>query len=219
MLHVYNPAVIRGLDEEHVISLACGLQHCLALTKSGHVYAWGKGQRGQLGAGQSKASIRKQSSLPSPASTASSTSSSSLLSTASVESACDESDIALRVPFPAEGKVVSIGCGLNHSAALMEGGSIIVWGKHMSTEVEKERKYAASVQADQLSPRELMIPCSSHTGAKAVSLACSNFQTVVKTGEAGIRRGKGKDDYNMKHLCFRIWSQQREKEAVGVLDQ
>jgi hypothetical protein len=45
--HVFEPTRVRGLPA--VLTMDCGLQHCLALSEDGSVFAWGKGNRGQLG--------------------------------------------------------------------------------------------------------------------------------------------------------------------------
>jgi alpha-tubulin suppressor-like RCC1 family protein len=48
---VYSPVPlqINNLKNQEVAKIACGYQHCLALTKSGEVYSWGRGFEGQLG--------------------------------------------------------------------------------------------------------------------------------------------------------------------------
>ena len=48
---VYSPSPqpITNLHKQFIIKVACGLQHCLALSNQGEVYAWGRGFEGQLG--------------------------------------------------------------------------------------------------------------------------------------------------------------------------
>ena len=46
---IYEPILIKLVD--NIIAIETGLQHCLALTANGHMYAWGKCDRGQLGIG------------------------------------------------------------------------------------------------------------------------------------------------------------------------
>lgn len=43
--------VLVALDGDDVVDVAAGYQHALAVTKSGAVFTWGKGERGQLGFG------------------------------------------------------------------------------------------------------------------------------------------------------------------------
>ena len=46
-----------------MIQIACGDDHCLALTKGGQLYSWGDNQYGQLGNGPA---VGKKVSVPSP---------------------------------------------------------------------------------------------------------------------------------------------------------
>ena len=41
----------RRVSLDHVVQISCGQYHCLALDRSGRVYAWGWGVHGQLGNG------------------------------------------------------------------------------------------------------------------------------------------------------------------------
>lgn len=44
---------VAGIDEnEGIVCLALGLEHCLAVTNTGNLYSWGRGDRGQLGHSQ-----------------------------------------------------------------------------------------------------------------------------------------------------------------------
>ena len=46
------PKPVRGcLEWEHVVEVAAGLRHCLALTLDGRMFAWGYGAHGQIGVG------------------------------------------------------------------------------------------------------------------------------------------------------------------------
>ena len=47
--HVFNPVQVPIADIHMIDS---GLQHCIALTKTGKIFTWGKGERGQLGNGK-----------------------------------------------------------------------------------------------------------------------------------------------------------------------
>ncbi|KAI1109774.1 regulator of chromosome condensation [Nemania sp. NC0429] len=44
---LYKPSLIPGL--ENITRLACGANHAIALDQAGHVWAWGAGQKNQLG--------------------------------------------------------------------------------------------------------------------------------------------------------------------------
>jgi hypothetical protein len=49
--NTHEPTLIEALREKHVVAVACGQQHCLALTADHQVYSWGLGVFGQLGHG------------------------------------------------------------------------------------------------------------------------------------------------------------------------
>jgi RCC1 and BTB domain-containing protein len=42
---------VSALSNYHVIDIACGESHTIALTNKGEIYTWGGGQLGQLGHG------------------------------------------------------------------------------------------------------------------------------------------------------------------------
>jgi hypothetical protein len=49
---VYAPMEVKGFDEDEVIhDAAAGIEHVLAVSRSGKIYSWGRGDRGQLGHG------------------------------------------------------------------------------------------------------------------------------------------------------------------------
>jgi len=60
--HVFNPAQV-PIANVHMIDT--GLQHCIALTKTGEIFTWGKGERGQLGNGKED-NIALPSLVPTP---------------------------------------------------------------------------------------------------------------------------------------------------------
>ncbi|CAJ1342480.1 unnamed protein product [Effrenium voratum] len=48
------PKVVRMPSGRLVKSVACGREHCIAVTYDGNAYAWGKGDKGQLGVGRNE---------------------------------------------------------------------------------------------------------------------------------------------------------------------
>ncbi|XP_066248449.1 probable E3 ubiquitin-protein ligase HERC4 isoform X1 [Euwallacea similis] len=50
------PKIIRTLASQHVVQLACGQRHTIALTNNGDILAWGANNFGQLGLGVSSSS-------------------------------------------------------------------------------------------------------------------------------------------------------------------
>lgn len=41
--------LIRGLEGHHMVAVACGWAHSIALSRSGQVWVWGSNSHGQLG--------------------------------------------------------------------------------------------------------------------------------------------------------------------------
>lgn len=41
--------LIRGLEGHHMVAVACGWAHSIALSQSGQVWVWGSNSHGQLG--------------------------------------------------------------------------------------------------------------------------------------------------------------------------
>lgn len=56
---VEEPALLE-FDGDEVVDIAAGFQHGLAVTKSGTVFSWGKGERGQLGYGTANVSAPQE---------------------------------------------------------------------------------------------------------------------------------------------------------------
>ncbi|RUS17954.1 regulator of chromosome condensation 1/beta-lactamase-inhibitor protein II [Endogone sp. FLAS-F59071] len=48
------PLPVKGLSGKHIVSVACGANHTIALDKDGCVYSWGFGGYGRLGHGEQK---------------------------------------------------------------------------------------------------------------------------------------------------------------------
>ena len=49
--------MIRGLGTVSVVQIACGDNHCMALTRGGKLFSWGDNQHGQLGQGSSEKAL------------------------------------------------------------------------------------------------------------------------------------------------------------------
>eukprot|EP01038_Epipyxis_sp_PR26KG_P007357 gene7357-10027_t len=147
-------------------SIDCGMQHCIALTMDGQVYTWGKAARGQLG---HKNSDSTESCLP-------------------VKIAFSE---AFGKYAP---KIVGIGAGFSHCAALSEEGMIYVWGKGMS-------KTEKSQVSDQLVPRKIKLPDK----RRGVEIVCSSFSTVIRASDGSLWViGMGEHDRNFNADPLRV---------------
>ena len=59
--HVRKPTIVESLRGKKIIHVAVGALHCLAVTDTGHVYAWGDNDHGQQGSGST--SVNKKPAL------------------------------------------------------------------------------------------------------------------------------------------------------------
>ena len=110
---------------EGIAGVSLGLEHVLAVSRSGGCYAWGRGDRGQLGTGD----------------TAHYTAPVRLL-----EGQGGEDWLGLRI--------VAVEAGTSASAALDEAGRLWVWGKMQSLE-EGAARGDGRLRKDQLLPRRV----------------------------------------------------------------
>jgi len=121
--NIWTPTPLVGLSSQSnerkdipITQVALGLQHGLALNSDGEVYAWGKGERGQLGI---KSLVGESVSVP-------------------------QRIIQFRLP-PKDGaqqwtedvRIVEISAGVNHSAARSDDNHLYVWGKNVAAAVKK----------------------------------------------------------------------------------
>jgi alpha-tubulin suppressor-like RCC1 family protein len=56
-VRVWEPTEVKGFGDEHVVQVSLGFSHALAVTESGRVFSWGKGERGQLGRPENKVKL------------------------------------------------------------------------------------------------------------------------------------------------------------------
>ena len=130
----YQPIKVPGLPACQRVE--AGLQHCIALTKEGEIYTWGKATKGQIGV----ASSLDTKELPL----------SSLATHVSLEGGFKSSVDARITAKKASAalstqshlKATHISAGFAHSAAISTDGDVYVWGRGMS-EAQKDKKLVA----------------------------------------------------------------------------
>ena len=133
-VRVWDPELVMGLDGERVVASALGYAHGLALSRSGSVYSWGKGERGQTGIGGSRS---ESSAMPlpffNPQRTAVSVPFSDMKGGQRKRRGSSRSGkVSAEVDRAAAPRATAIFCGLNHSAAMTSSHELYVWGKFMS---------------------------------------------------------------------------------------
>jgi len=108
---VWEPTCLSGI-EDIIVDVALGFQHGLALTNKGEVFAWGKGERGQLG---NSMSVEDKDKIR-------------------------ESPVKLSQTFFNDEKLRKISCGFNSSIALTDSGKVFVWGKFQGLDLSSEHQ-------------------------------------------------------------------------------
>lgn len=133
-------------EGDSIAQIALGLQHGLALTSQGQIYAWGKGERGQLGVrdlnGDYSTVPKKISHFRLP----------------SENGMQNWSDDVF---------VTGISAGLNHSAARTNKNIVYVWGKnvvqsHDKMKIGQDSKTPIKVQGIPENKEVLKVSCGSH---------------------------------------------------------
>jgi alpha-tubulin suppressor-like RCC1 family protein len=114
-----SPELISSLEGVEIIQIACGWDHCLALSKDGKVLSWGSGQNGKLGTG-SEENISIPCYVPGLGGELSSDDSKNKTSTSSAdkESTSQSKD----------DKVVFVCAGCEHTAVITAAGDLFSWG-------------------------------------------------------------------------------------------
>eukprot|EP00752_Nemacystus_decipiens_P006950 g6237.t1 len=101
------PAPLEAFEEHIIVDVQAGHAFCLALTSEGEVLGWGRNDQGQLGLGGGLTmDVYAAEVLP-----------------RTIDALLGE-------------KVVSLGAGYNHAAAVTEDGKIYMWGMKRSLEPE-----------------------------------------------------------------------------------
>jgi hypothetical protein len=126
--HIYKPNKVVVPKQPKFKAFDVGLQHTLAVTEDGDIYAWGKGNRGQLGNGDADTS-------PKPV---------------HVKLKAPKGSSNLSKTF----ETIEVSTGFNHSVALTKDGHVFVWGKGMSDILKGNTKF----YEDQITPRMLTLP-------------------------------------------------------------
>lgn len=120
-MHQYTPLQVPGLPP--CAKVEAGLQHCIALSRDGHVYTWGKANKGQLGTVTAKEAKDLPLSCPATQVMLGGAASPKFQSNATTSTAS------------AKLKAIDISAGFAHSAAVTEDGAVYVWGRHMSAQL------------------------------------------------------------------------------------
>ena len=111
--HIYKPNLIVIPKQQKFKAFDVGLQHVVAVTEEGQIFAWGKGNRGQLGDGQADSS-------PTPVQV----------------KFKGNKGIHLKNII-----ITEVSTGFNHSVALTNDGQVFIWGKGISDVLKVNTKF------------------------------------------------------------------------------
>jgi alpha-tubulin suppressor-like RCC1 family protein len=162
--NVWTPQAVMGLStlfadegraqlqqEYPIQKVALGLQHGLALDTEGHVFVWGKGERGQLG-------IQEQTTI---------------------ESA--QRVVKFRLPskdgkqqWVTDLCVTNIAAGLNHAAVVTSDNLVFVWGRNVAVPQAKDDLGKPAVDA--LAP---ILVKGLPSDLKVLDIACGSHHTSI----------------------------------------
>ena len=142
-----SPISVPGLS--HVIAVAAGDDHSLALLANGTVMAWGDNARGQLGNGNATG----PDTCP---------------------SACSKSPI----PVGGLSHVVAIAAGGFHNLALLANGTVVAWGNNSSGELGNGTNTGPDT-CGPLKCSTKPIPVSGVSGVVAISAGLVDSQSVA----------------------------------------
>lgn len=170
--NVWQPTAVTGLSKEfaaqgprsempqsHPIqSVAVGLQHAACLNNAGEIFAWGKGDRGQLG--QETVSSESHTATP-------------------IRKAVKMDESSDRPSYLALGTVTQIDCGMLHTAALTVDNEVLIWGKNVLPPSGTDGKPAT----DSRLPALLRgLP----TSIKVERIACGSHHTAVLLADGSV---------------------------------
>ncbi len=184
----------------HVIAIAGGAYHSLALTSKGSVLSWGDNINGQLGDGKTKSSdVPVQVKLPKgtqvTAVAAGVSYSLALTSTGSLlawgvnlagqlgDGTTTQSDVPVRVKLPRDTKATAVAAGGYHALALTSAGSVLAWGANIAGQLGDGTTTQSDVPVKVKLPRN-----TAAIAVRAGSTASWSAAEVTNSDTAGLRR-------------------------------
>ena len=133
-----NFELVQGIDhqQEKIITLGLGLEHGAAISNTGSVYTWGRGDRGQCGHGDN-AHYKYAMRVSGP--------NDDWLFTEST----NDTNI--------ENKFIAVSCGHAITTAINAKGELWIWGK-MASILPKKSIGDGEIMQDQIKPRKITFP-------------------------------------------------------------
>ena len=145
-------------------SVALGLQHVVCVNTKGEMFAFGKGDRGQLG--QEIVMSESHSALPIR----------KVLRLGDLRAAEDGSSLNVKPTYEAIGRIEQVAAGMIHSAALDEHNQVLLWGKNILPKSFVEEDDPKSLAADARLP---VIVEGLPKDLRVEQIACGTHHTAI----------------------------------------
>eukprot|EP00005_Dracoamoeba_jomungandri_P003344 CAMPEP_0174255280 /NCGR_PEP_ID=MMETSP0439-20130205/4627_1 /TAXON_ID=0 /ORGANISM="Stereomyxa ramosa, Strain Chinc5" /LENGTH=558 /DNA_ID=CAMNT_0015337397 /DNA_START=161 /DNA_END=1838 /DNA_ORIENTATION=+ len=147
------PVKLECLADEEVVDISCGTFHTVALTSNGNVFTWGNGTKGKLGHGDEEEQLYPKLVESLVIETVTQVSCGDFHTAAlgdlgvytwgegkhgqlghGLQITNENTPLFLKIA--AEGKIIQISCGSNHTAALFDNGHVYSWGYQQGESLE-----------------------------------------------------------------------------------
>ncbi|KAM4049423.1 putative E3 ubiquitin-protein ligase HERC3 [Anomaloglossus baeobatrachus] len=188
------PRLIKKLNQQKVLQVSCGSQHCLALSDDGQLFTWGQNAHGQLGLGQgitqqsSPQRVKSLEGIPLAQVTAGGYHSFALSLSGAVfgwgknssgqlglnDEQVRESPCHVK-PLRSQ-KVVYITCGEEHTAVLTKTGGLFTFGAGDCGQLGHDSFH------NEINPRRVL----ELMGSEVSQIACGRQHTVAFVPSSGV---------------------------------
>ncbi|XP_071973647.1 probable E3 ubiquitin-protein ligase HERC3 isoform X2 [Engystomops pustulosus] len=188
------PRLIKKLNQQRVLQVSCGNQHCLALSDDGQLFTWGQNNHGQLGLGHgftqqsSPQRVKSLEGIPLAQVTAGGYHSFALSLSGAVfgwgkngSGQLGLNDEQVRVspchvkPLRSQ-KVVYISCGEEHTAVLTKTGGLFTFGAGDHGQLGHDSLH------NEINPRRVL----ELMGSEVSQIACGRHHTIAFVPSSGI---------------------------------
>ncbi|XP_073494150.1 probable E3 ubiquitin-protein ligase HERC3 isoform X1 [Phyllobates terribilis] len=193
-LSIPVPRLIKKFNQQKILQISCGSQHCLALSDDGQLFTWGQNAQGQLGLGQgitqqsSPQRVKSLEGIPLAQVTAGGYHSFALSLSGAVfgwgknssgqlglnDEQVRESPCHVK-PLRSQ-KVVYISCGQEHTAVLTKNGGLFTFGAGDHGQLGHDSIH------NEINPRRVL----ELMGSEVSQIACGRQHTVAFVPSSGV---------------------------------
>lgn len=148
---------------DRIVALKAGELHLVMLTANGAVITWGDGRMGQLGRPLSPSHAPFTERAP--------------------------GRMSWPLPTPADASAIGIGAGHMHSAAVLHGGTLMMWGDNSHSQcgvLSEETPIDAAPLDLEMLDAVVAVPLQVPLPAAAAAVSCGEVHTLVLTAEGDV---------------------------------